>query len=155
MQFIVPQFIDMEPKIFGGLSMRQFFTLLIGGIIIAIERRFSDLGLFIVLVIPTVFIFITFTFANINGMPFHYFALNFLSVLSRPFLRIWSKNYKINTKLSKGEEKPQDKTSFIPAKVISHQKLSELALIVDTGGAYQQEKIAEELIKSSDKINGK
>lgn len=147
MQFIVPQFIDMEPKLFGGLSMRQFFTLLIGGMIVAVERRFSDLSLFIVLVVPTVLVFVTFAFANINGLPFHYFVLNFFSALSRPFLRIWSKNYKINTKTAKTENKTQDNLPASSPKMISHQRLSELALIVDTGGAYQKENLERELLK--------
>jgi len=145
MQFIVPQFIDMEPKIIGPLSLRQFFTLVIGGMVVAVERRYSDLAMFIVLVIPTAAIFVTFTFANINGVPFHYFLLNFIGALSRPFLRIWSKNYKIKSRVAKTEIKTEDKLPQSPPKMISHQKLSELALIVDTGGAFHQEDFAEKL----------
>ncbi len=139
MQFIVPQFIDVEQKIIGPLSLRQFFTLLLGGIAVAIEWRYSDLALLIILALPTVIICVSLAFVQINGSPLHYFLLNFVSIFTKPLLRVWSKNYKIKTKEVSRPVKA-DKTPTLPTRpMITHQRISELALVVDTGGAYQQE----------------
>jgi len=46
-QFVVPQFIDVEDKIFGPVTTRQFVILLIAGLIIFIAFKLADITLFI------------------------------------------------------------------------------------------------------------
>jgi len=46
-QFTVPQFIDVEDKILGPITIRQFLILLVGCIVIFISYRYGDLGTFV------------------------------------------------------------------------------------------------------------
>ena len=50
-QFTVPQFIDVEDKILGPITVRQFLLLVVGGLIIFAEFKLSDMALFILLAI--------------------------------------------------------------------------------------------------------
>ena len=46
-QFVVPQFIEVEDKILGPITVRQFLIMLIAGILIFIVYRFADTALFL------------------------------------------------------------------------------------------------------------
>ena len=54
MQFQVPQFIEIEDKIFGPLTAKQFFYILGGGAIIFLLYVFFEFWLLIVLGAPVV-----------------------------------------------------------------------------------------------------
>ena len=47
-QFTVPQFIDVEDKVIGPITVRQFIILLFGGGFIFIAYRLSDFVLFLI-----------------------------------------------------------------------------------------------------------
>lgn len=140
MQFLVPQFIDVEDKIIGPITVRQFAISIVGGIIMFLEYKLSDFGLFIFLVIPTAIIFGAIAFLKINGMPFHYFLINFLETLKQPSLRLWLKT--AYTHFVKIEKKVE--TTALPIKTpLNASHLADVSLIVDTGGLYhgrEQEK---------------
>ena len=93
MQFTVPQFIEVEDKIFGPITVRQFIILLVDGIILAICWKFTDLTLFIILLVILGGGGLVTAFLKVNGQPFHYFLLNFLQTLQKPTLRVWHKFY--------------------------------------------------------------
>jgi len=140
-QVVVPQFIDAEDKIIGPVTVRQFIELLIGGLIIFIFYKIFDFSLFVVSGLLVFIITAIVAFLKINGQTFHYFALNFLQTLKNPKLKIWKRV--LNDKALKAElKKPPEvfKPRLIKTKfAVSASHLSELALIVDTGGVYQGE----------------
>ncbi len=138
-QFVVPQFIDIEPKILGPLNVRQFIILMICALLIVAEWKTSSFFTFIVEAVFTVFIAGIFGFYKINGQPFHYFLLNFIQSMKKPKLRVWKKVPILikNAKKVKGEE--EEKTPPTPVKKLPLKKLSELSLVIDTGGAYREE----------------
>ena len=43
-QFVAPQFIDVEDRIIGPITTRQFVMMIGGGIVIFIASRFLDTG---------------------------------------------------------------------------------------------------------------
>jgi hypothetical protein len=136
-QFTVPQFIDVEDKIFGPITVRQFVILLVDGLILALAYRFADLALFAVLLLIFGGAGLMFAFVKINGQPFHFFVLNFLQTFRRPPLRVWQKQY------STAELKQfmtGEKIIPVPPKPAKEpargSRLSELSLVVDTGGRY-------------------
>ena len=88
-QFTVPQFIDVEDKIIGPITVRQFLLLVVGGLIIFLEFKLSDIALFIILAIPTFTVVAVFAFVKINSVAFHYFMLNMIQTLKKPKLRVW------------------------------------------------------------------
>lgn len=136
-QFIVPQFIDVEDKIIGPITTRQFIILLVGALIIGISYKIFDFSLFIMVGLIILAITGTFAFLRINGRPFHYFVLNLFQTFKRPKLRIW---YFIARELDYKIEKLSSATpNLAPEKRYTASRLAELSLIVDTRGAYQGE----------------
>ena len=137
-QFTVPQFIDVESKIIGPITTRQFLIIIGAGVIVAISYRLFDFTLFLTVTVGVVLIASIFSFLKINGRPFHFFILNLIQTIKRPGTRVW------NNRLTIFEE--VDKTSFVrpiikvlPKEVYKKSRLAELALVVDTKGRYKGE----------------
>ena len=87
-QFIVPQFIDVEDKILGPITTRQFIILLIVGMIVFLSFRFGDLSLFIFSLIFFGLGGLVIAFVKVNGQSFHYFLINIIQTLRRPSRRV-------------------------------------------------------------------
>ncbi|MBI4426327.1 MAG: PrgI family protein [Candidatus Kerfeldbacteria bacterium] len=143
-QFIVPQFIDVEDKIIGPISVRQFLTFLVGAALIFANYQIVYKVLypnFWVFAISSIFIFAvagTFAFLKINGRTFHYFLLNLFVTMQKPRLRVWNKRLRRSDFLTK--EEAVEIAAPLPVKApLTMRKLTELSLIVDTGGAYREE----------------
>jgi len=139
-QFVVPQFIDVENRIFGPITVRQFIIMLVAGLFMFIAYKLSDFTLFIVETIFIVFFFGIFAFFKVNGQPLHYFLLNLIQTLIKPNVRLWHKiinqdelKIKINTPSKPLLVRPNRK------QFISTTRLEELSLIIDTGGVYRGE----------------
>ena len=76
--FIVPQFIDIEDRIFGPITIRQFLICTVGGLLVFAAFKLSDFSLFVFQAIFLVPITIVFAFVKVNGKNFHYFLLDLL-----------------------------------------------------------------------------
>lgn len=151
-QFLVPQFIDVEPKILGPLTLRQFIIAVIGIVFAVIAYKFADLALFILeFIIIAVFV-ILFAFIKVNGQPFHYFLLNIFGVVVGSNIRIWTKDpnfmHAVDVTIKEKEENVYQKED------IKSQKLSELSLLLDTGGAFQGD-IVDEINNKKEKVTNK
>ncbi len=96
-QFQVPQFIDVEDKILGPVTMRQFFTMLIPLVIGGVLYFILDLWLTIIILIPTTAITAVFAFYKPNGMKFSRFFASFLSYTFKPRLYVWKQENKTRT----------------------------------------------------------
>lgn len=135
-QFTVPQFIDVEDKIIGPITARQFIIFLIAAIIIAIAYKIFDFSLFLTFGIIVFIIAIVFGFVKINGRPFHFFLLNILQTWRRPGIRVW------NNRLVKDINKEKIPTLKFDStrstkEYYKQSHLAELSLIVDTEGEYR------------------
>lgn len=140
-QFVVPQFIDVEDKIFGPVTARQFIILLVGGLISFLAYKLADFGLFVFLLCTVGGFSLMAAFVKINGQPFHYFLLNIIQTLRRPSLRIWNKVY-TTAELKKFRT---DSRVVIPEvtkaiRRISYSRIRDLSLTVNTGGYYKADK---------------
>ena len=89
MQYAVPQFIEVEDKVIGPLTVRQFLYMVGGGVILLIAWSLADIGLFILLAIIVVTVVAAFSFVKINGRPFHVFLVSFIRCYTNPRLRVW------------------------------------------------------------------
>lgn len=143
MQFVVPQFIDVEDKIIGPINTRQFIIILATAVVGFIEYKLADFALFLLEAILTLGVGVVLAFVKINGQPFHFFLLNIVQTFKRPKLKIWDKE--LSSKdlryLSKTDQ-PKEKKKEAPVaikKPVSRSRLSEVSLIVDTGGNYRGE----------------
>lgn len=138
-QFVVPQFIDVEDKIFGPITTRQFLILLVAGIIIFLAYRFGDLATFGVVLVVVGGIAEAFAFVKVNGQKFHYFLLNIIQTMQRPGIRLWRKSYaneELNYLRRAGIVKVIPPP---PKKEVRRRHIRDLALVVNTGGYYRAE----------------
>ena len=134
--FLVPQFIDVESKIIGRITTRQFLLLMVAGMIDFIIYKLFYFNTFLIIAVPITGVFLIFAFIKINGMPFHLFFLNLVQTMKKPKIRIW---YKEEVKALPNEEKKEVEKEFIPKPAIPESRLTKLSLIVNTGGAYKPE----------------
>jgi len=138
-QFTVPQFIDVEDKIIGPITTRQFLILLFCFLIIAIFYKAFDFTLFVVASVIWFGICGVLAFARINGRPFHYFILNLIQTFKKPGLRVWDnqKTSVVYDDKNDEEDEVKDDLIFRPKPKVNKSRLAELSLIVDTHGNYQ------------------
>lgn len=136
-QFTVPQFIDVEPKIIGPITTRQFLIFLGAALFIFVCYKALDFTAFILASVFILAVSGTFAFLKINGRPFHFFVLSLIQTIRRPNLRIW--NHKATSLEKKEEKQVQYENVITPDKYFAKNKLAELSLIVDTKGKYKGE----------------
>ena len=90
-QFIVPQFIDVEDKIIGPITTRQFAMGVVAGLLIFFSYKFADTALFAIQALLVFGIYILIAFIKVNGQRFPLFALSIVRSLLRSGLRVWSR----------------------------------------------------------------
>lgn len=146
-QITVPQFIENEDKILGPLTVRQFGILFVGGVLIFIVYKIFDFTLFLFSAIIITASIGTLAFLKVNGRPVHFFIFNVGQTMQRPSLRVWKRDVnrasvralraqKAERLLVIQHEKEDGAGHTARKSRISEQRLSEIALLVDTGGAY-------------------
>lgn len=140
MRYVVPQFIDVEDKIIGPITTRQFLILLVTSGIGFISYRLLDFTAFIIAAVVELLIGGTLAFLRVNGQPFHFFLLNVLQTMRRPHLRLWNKELETAElrELMKTAPPPPPKLKLRKERLTAN-KLSELSLVVNTGGVYNPE----------------
>jgi hypothetical protein len=136
-KFVVPQFIDTEDKILGPLTARQFLIMLGDALIIFLLYSTLDFAAFIFFALVVFALGGTLAFFKVNGMPFHYFLLNLIQTIRRPGLRVWDKALS-DTELKAiiNEPPPPPPPVRIRKEPLAETRLSELSLVVNTGGVY-------------------
>ncbi len=137
-QFVVPQFIDVEDKIFGPITTRQFLILLVasGGVFLA--YRFADLILFAVILALVGGGALILAFVKINGQAFHYFLLNIAQTIKTPNRRIWYNGYtdqELNIFRVWGTEEKEEAAE--KQRPVRREHIRNLSLQVNTGGYFK------------------
>ncbi len=92
MQFKVPQFIDIEDKIVGPLTLKQFLYLLAGVGFLAVLWFYLKLTLFIIIAIPVAILVLGLAFYKVNGRPLVYLLGSLTKYLTKPKLYLWRKD---------------------------------------------------------------
>ena len=90
MQFEVPQFIEIEDKIFGPLTWRQFLYLG-GGVGLAVAIFFYSFLLFVFFGLPLALLAGALAFYPVNNRPFSYFLEAIINYLRGQRLYLWRK----------------------------------------------------------------
>ncbi|MDP3964964.1 MAG: PrgI family protein [bacterium] len=140
LQFTVPQFIDVEDKIFGPISVRQFVVVMGGGFVLVAEYFILPFVAFMFFGLITAGLIALFAFFKINGQFFHIFLLNLATTIVRPKLKLWDKTVS-DAEISDADDLAENDGGRPAAqkRTPSRSRLQELSLIVDTGGAYGEE----------------
>jgi hypothetical protein len=135
MQYKVPQNIDLEDKIIGPLTLKQFIFLLVAGMLdYLIYSTFTHWSGWLLIVLITG-LGLAFAFVKVQEQDFTYFLSAFISFVFSPKIFVWFKQKSVDDipKIPKQkEDKSDDKLTKDPKKIRS--RLQVLAEIVDTHG---------------------
>lgn len=138
MRYQVPQFIEVEDKIFGPLTLKQF--LYVGGGLalgFLIWKFIPIKFLAIIVATPVVLFFMALAFYKVNNKPFIFTIENAIQYFISNKLYIWKKEEKKIQKTIPRPEEVTQTTMNVPR--LSNSKLREL-----TWGLDINEKIAKE-----------
>lgn len=135
---MVPQFLDVEAKIIGFITARQFLIMLAVLLIeFVIYRIFLNIVFVLMFGIPILGIGLIFAFAKVNGQPFHFIALNYIQTFWKPRLRVWDKTLSDTDLRVFLEQEDVQEIVVAPKKApLESSRLQELTLVVNTGGTY-------------------
>ncbi len=137
MQHKVPQFIEVEDKIFGPFTLKQFSYLAGGfGLAIIVWRTFSDSSFVLFYIAPIIAFSLALTFLKPNGKPFIVLFQNFIFFLIKPKKLFWknpgteeSRENVVNLKAE--QDQTERKRSKFEAKMISGEQIEKLAKKLD------------------------
>jgi len=136
-RYTVPQFIEAEAKIMGPISVRQFIILLIAVLLMFISWKFASSLVGGILILLWGGLGLALAFVKINGQSMHIFLLGLIRTIRKPRLRVWYKEYTNEQLQAYLEAEPPPMPEVKPArKELKRGRLSELSLLVNTGGAY-------------------
>lgn len=127
MQFKVPQFIDVEDKIFGPFTFKQFAYLAGGGGIIFIIYKLLPLWLAIIFIIPVAILTGLLTFYKFNNKPFIFYLEAGIQYLLSSKLFIWKQRL-VKPEAKKDKETVEEQ-SIIPT--VSSSRLKDLSWSLD------------------------
>lgn len=127
-QFQVPQFIDVEDKIIGPLTLKQFLYLLGGGAVIVIARAIFIPVLFYAIAFIALIASLALAFYKVNGVPFPKIVAAAFSYFSKPHLYLWKQE-----PLEKKKPPSTEELARPPLQIAkpSESKLQDLAWSLD------------------------
>ncbi len=132
MRFQVPQFLEIEDKIFGPFTFREFIYLAGGaGLCFILYKLFG----FVVGFIPIALVAalsLTLTFYKPNGKPFIFMIEAFFNYLTKAKLYIWSRDGNTGGEIRKKLTEKQEIRKDLENKVrLGGDKLKDLAWSLD------------------------
>lgn len=136
-QYVVPQFITVEDKIIGPVTVRQFVILLVDAMLVFVFYKLFDFTLFLAAALPVTGMLLILAFVEVGGRPFHFFLLSILISVKVSRVRIWQNSAK---KLFDIDYSANVKKEEVVMKVknFDMSRVSELSKTVDTGGKYRE-----------------
>ncbi|MBX4187236.1 MAG: PrgI family protein [Candidatus Doudnabacteria bacterium] len=133
MQFAVPQFTDVEDKLIGPLSLKQFLIILAtGGVIMFFYSIFRFSIFFFFFALPVALAGLSITFGKFNGRPVSGYLGAFFNYASKPKVRVF-KREDINLNLSFKTEKIEAPLTEAKSRLEepSESRLRKLAYLLD------------------------
>lgn len=129
MQYQVPQFIEIEDKIIGPLTLKQFLWVLAGGVILFIIWTFADLTWLIIIGTPVAGLFMALAFYKINGRSFIAFLSSAIGFYTKSKTFLWQRQKNIRKNII---NKTPATVPEQEQKIISPKNIQELANELDT-----------------------
>jgi len=123
MKYQVPQFIDVEDKIFGPLTFKQFVYLAGGAGLAFTLYSIFPLFVAIIFIVPIAVLAVALAFYRVNNKPFIFVLGSAIKYFMGSKLYIWKK--RDNIKKDAVVEEKETGEQYIPK--LSESKLKELA----------------------------
>lgn len=113
MQFQIPQYIDIEDKVIGPFTLKQFLYLAGGGALLFVLFKIVKFFVFLLLAVPIISLTIALAFIKVNNQSFITILKNSLGFLKKPDFYIWKKQ---KAKRKDEEKKPPKIIKAMPIK---------------------------------------
>lgn len=141
MQFHVPQNIDMEDKIVGPLTIKQFLICVIGGSVtyLLFKGLAGRMGIFILTGGPIALLTVMLAFLKVQDRPFGEFLVALIVYAFRPQKRIWQREQEKKEQVVRAEEVKKEKRG-VAKRAPTKQDLQNLSRLLDTPEANNQVK---------------
>ncbi len=124
MRFEVPQFIEVEDKIVGPLTWKQFVYLAGGiGILVVLYLALPFI-FFVVFGLPIGALSVSLAFHRVNNRPFSIFLESFVNYFRKTKLYLWRKN-EVQSIIEK--DAPMIQTGTNPTYDVSKKSISSLS----------------------------
>ncbi|MFC1632615.1 PrgI family protein [Patescibacteria group bacterium] len=131
MQYEVPQFIEVEDKIIGPFTIRQFLTMVVGAVALAILYFMLPMIAFIIMGIPVVVFVGALGFLKINGRPFYFFLAHLTGYIYHPRLRVWRRDPTLPAVKAKQSDKETLEAQERKTKKLPRTGIERLSYILD------------------------
>lgn len=130
MQYQVPQFIDIEDRIIGSLTLKQFIYLAFAAAVLFVFWFIFKFYIWIIVALPITALALAFAFLKINDRPFVYFFIAAIFYFIKPKLYIFGE---VPEEIDKTIPEPKSAPTEAPeVEKVTRSRLKELALSLDT-----------------------
>ncbi len=129
MQYSVPQFVDVEDKVIGPLSIKQFLWILGGAGISVVLWLILPVVLAVLLDIPVLLLAGAFAFFKVNGVTFPMYVANLFGFVIKPKTRVWKREVELDKTIVKAVDK-NEKPKLEKIK-LRDVNIKQLAYILD------------------------
>ena len=137
-QFQVPQFIDVEDKIIGPLTLKQFIFLVVGGVLAYfIKRVFPDI-IFWAVVIPMGGAVAALAFLKVNGRPLSHTVISAFKFYAPSRLYLWRKGQKKKPLKEKTKQEVRPLGQIVGPK-LTKRRLEDLAWSLDVHEKFKRQ----------------
>ena len=141
MQFAVPQFTEVEDKLIGPLTLKQFLVLLAtGGVVLFFWSLLKLSIFFFFFAVPVGTIGLALAFGRFNGRPLFGYIGSFLSFFSRPQVRIFMREEPIVV-MHVESQKSKVKSKIATTEEPTESRLKKLAYLLDQKSQEEKELI--------------
>lgn len=139
----VPQYIDVEDKVAGPLTLKQLGWMIAMGIILLILWNLLPIAGFLVIGLPIALIFVALAFFKPYGQPMGSFVLHGISFMFKPKIYVWKRAPQNMISIP---QKAKQNQQFTQQKQIDERSIKDLANLLDSGGSNYNESL-EEILK--------
>lgn len=131
MQFKVPQFLDIEDKIFGPFTFRQFIYLVGGAGLCFVIYKTMPWYFSFPLIIPVGGLAAALTFYRVNNKPFIFILESAIKYAFTSKLYIWQKRLASTNDKKEIAEKKEQETSMLRTNKLGTSRLKDLTWSLD------------------------
>lgn len=133
MRFEVPQFIDVEDKIVGPFTWRQFVYIAGGvGILITLWLLLDSFLLFVLLGLPIGALAVSLAFQRVNNRPFSVFLEAFFTYLTRKKIYLWQRD-SVQEIITHTTAPPETPSALDPSALIGKSAIRMLSQKLEGG----------------------
>ncbi len=132
MQYPLPQFLEIKPKIAGPFNLRQLAYLIGGSLVCLIFYFTTSMIKFVILSIPIMIIAFVFAFAKIKGFPVPTILVRSFGFVFKSKTYLWHKKEEPIYALPKKPKKEEEKSNIIlTPQIAGKSRLNQVSNLIE------------------------